>query len=385
MGDVVVTSESEGETETLAGRVADGSRVGDVVGVAGELGAGKTTFVRGACRALGVDVAGHEPDVHDRPPLRGARPGRAPRPLPPRRHGRGGLGRPRALLRWHDCIRRVARARGRLAACRARDGHARATSTRTAGASGSRVTTIFAFDTATSADRVLARVRRRGRRRAADRRPLGARGGRRARPRGRPRARRHRRARRRHRAGQLHVDPHRARDRPRARARARRSGGRRLDARRVRRRPARDRRPARRGLHRRAGARAGPRSSTSPASGSSATAPLRYRELFEAAGAEVPPDDDPAHLPSATLLAARAGAFGPADAIEPTLPACPRREADRMTAIGDRYPPARALRPERDRRDRAARLHARRGRARCSPPSSRRRARSASAPSTASG
>ncbi len=54
MGDVVVTSGSEGETETLAGRVADGLRVGDVVGVAGELGAGKTTFVRGACRALGV-------------------------------------------------------------------------------------------------------------------------------------------------------------------------------------------------------------------------------------------------------------------------------------------------------------------------------------------
>ncbi len=51
---MVVTSESEGETETLAGRVADGLQVGDVVGVAGELGAGKTTFVRGACRALGV-------------------------------------------------------------------------------------------------------------------------------------------------------------------------------------------------------------------------------------------------------------------------------------------------------------------------------------------
>ncbi len=45
---------------------------------------------------------------------------------------------------------------------------------------------------------------------------------------------------------------------------------------------------------------------------------LRYRELFEAGGAEIPPDDDPAHRPSATLLAARAGAFGPVDAIEPT-------------------------------------------------------------------
>jgi tRNA threonylcarbamoyladenosine biosynthesis protein TsaB len=45
---------------------------------------------------------------------------------------------------------------------------------------------------------------------------------------------------------------------------------------------------------------------------------VRYRELFEAAGAEVPPDDDPVHRPSAALLAARAGMFGPAEAIEPT-------------------------------------------------------------------
>jgi tRNA threonylcarbamoyladenosine biosynthesis protein TsaE len=42
------------ETEALAARLAQALEPGDVVLVAGELGAGKTTFVRGACRALGV-------------------------------------------------------------------------------------------------------------------------------------------------------------------------------------------------------------------------------------------------------------------------------------------------------------------------------------------
>ena len=47
-------SSSPGETERIAAAVARELGVGDLVTVAGELGAGKTTFVRGACRALGV-------------------------------------------------------------------------------------------------------------------------------------------------------------------------------------------------------------------------------------------------------------------------------------------------------------------------------------------
>jgi tRNA threonylcarbamoyladenosine biosynthesis protein TsaE len=42
------------ETEALAAELAARLVQGDVVTVAGELGSGKTTFVRGACLALGV-------------------------------------------------------------------------------------------------------------------------------------------------------------------------------------------------------------------------------------------------------------------------------------------------------------------------------------------
>jgi tRNA threonylcarbamoyladenosine biosynthesis protein TsaE len=50
-----LVSSSAAETERLAGELAETLEPGDVVTVAGELGAGKTTFVRGACRALGVE------------------------------------------------------------------------------------------------------------------------------------------------------------------------------------------------------------------------------------------------------------------------------------------------------------------------------------------
>jgi len=49
----VVTASPE-ETEALAAQLAAQLVPGDVVAVSGELGAGKTTFVRGAARALGV-------------------------------------------------------------------------------------------------------------------------------------------------------------------------------------------------------------------------------------------------------------------------------------------------------------------------------------------
>ena len=53
---MTIGSSSVEETEAVAARLAGGLRSGDVVTVSGELGSGKTTFVRGACRALGIEA-----------------------------------------------------------------------------------------------------------------------------------------------------------------------------------------------------------------------------------------------------------------------------------------------------------------------------------------
>ncbi|HEX5929490.1 MAG TPA: tRNA (adenosine(37)-N6)-threonylcarbamoyltransferase complex ATPase subunit type 1 TsaE [Solirubrobacterales bacterium] len=50
-----VESSSAAATEALGARVAERLAPGDVVVVSGEVGAGKTTLIRGACRALGVE------------------------------------------------------------------------------------------------------------------------------------------------------------------------------------------------------------------------------------------------------------------------------------------------------------------------------------------
>jgi tRNA threonylcarbamoyladenosine biosynthesis protein TsaE len=51
---VKLASASPEDTEAVAAKLARRLIGGDVVTVSGELGSGKTTFVRGACRALGI-------------------------------------------------------------------------------------------------------------------------------------------------------------------------------------------------------------------------------------------------------------------------------------------------------------------------------------------
>ena len=57
---------------------------------------------------------------------------------------------------------------------------------------------------------------------------------------------------------------------------------------------------------------------------------VRYRQSLEAAGAEIPPDGDPVHLPHARLHAALARDFGDADLVEPIYVRLP--DAERAVA-----------------------------------------------------
>ena len=87
---------------------------GDVVSVSGELGTGKTTFVRGAARALGIEGPVTSPSytIGHRYPGDSRR--LPPRSLPLRRHVRRRVGRPRAVLRGRGRVRRVARGGRRI-------------------------------------------------------------------------------------------------------------------------------------------------------------------------------------------------------------------------------------------------------------------------------
>jgi tRNA threonylcarbamoyladenosine biosynthesis protein TsaE len=49
-----IETDSAAATEQAAGELAQRLNPGDAVLISGELGTGKTTFVRGACRALGI-------------------------------------------------------------------------------------------------------------------------------------------------------------------------------------------------------------------------------------------------------------------------------------------------------------------------------------------
>jgi tRNA threonylcarbamoyladenosine biosynthesis protein TsaE len=54
---IEVTSRSESQTLDLAARLARGLRGGEVIALEGELGAGKTCFVRGLAAGLGLDAS----------------------------------------------------------------------------------------------------------------------------------------------------------------------------------------------------------------------------------------------------------------------------------------------------------------------------------------
>ena len=324
-----MTTASEGETEELGGRLAAVLAPGDIVAVSGELGAGKTTFVRGACRALGVTSIVSSPTYT----------------IGHRYEGRvpvahldlyrlEGIGDERwgdlepyfdgtiAFVEWPE------HAGGWLPAARATVTLAHVDPTH-------RRITIesdddLRFDTATStAGCALVRDGEPAGERFVEARSVLAAAAELTADAGIAPAR-DRCARGRDGPGQLHLDPDRARDRAGARARARDPGRGCLDA----------ARPS----------RAASRSSTRAAARSSPSGPavcrpeeleveglrlvgdgaVRYRELFEAAGAEIPDRRRPG-APSLRAAPDRAGraSFGPAEAIEPLYLRAPDAVASR--------------------------------------------------------
>ena len=143
------STRSAEETEALAAGLALRLAPGDVVTVAGELGAGKTTFVRGACAALGVRERVTSPTYTIGHRYQGAGVEISHLDLY-RFDGRraGGVGRPRAVLRRRDRVRRMAGGAGR-ACCRRRASPCRCGMLTTAQDGLDRRVLTLAFDTAT--------------------------------------------------------------------------------------------------------------------------------------------------------------------------------------------------------------------------------------------
>ena len=74
---LLLRSSSLDDTHAIAAAIAGAGAAGDVIVLAGEMGAGKTAFAQGFGRALGVDRADHVADVHARAQLRRAEVGRS--------------------------------------------------------------------------------------------------------------------------------------------------------------------------------------------------------------------------------------------------------------------------------------------------------------------
>ncbi len=91
---LLARSRSVDETKALAAALAELARPGDLILLAGELGAGKTAFAQGFGAALGVAEPHHQPHLHARQPVRGPARAQPPRRVPARAARRGARHRP---------------------------------------------------------------------------------------------------------------------------------------------------------------------------------------------------------------------------------------------------------------------------------------------------